>query len=214
MTIDEILSWVDRKFPNQESDANKVIDLDMVHKKVYMQLRKLSNDFVIYEDVTVAGQTFYNLPIGGKCKIEDIVRIDVETGVGTDEFDTFEYAGVKDEITDSQVYMRGESGTYALLDNEVPISAAGKKIMMYYYPRPATLTSSDLTAVPDLDTDYHPVLCYMLINELASQGNNPDTEIADYYQKKADEFLKEVFLALAEKQANARTKSNECDEIW
>jgi len=212
MTLDEILSKVDRVYPNQESDANKVLDIDMIHKKVYMQLRKLSNDFLIYEDVTVADQTFYNLPTG--CRIEDIIRIDIETGVDTDEYDTFEYVGIKDEIAGLQVYMRGEEGTYALFDDETPIATAAKNIMIYYYPRPTTLTSSDLTVVPDLDEDYHPILCDLLIVELANQGHNPDTEIADYYQKRADEFMNKIILALQERQAAARTKTNECDEWW
>lgn len=212
MTIDEILSYVDRKYPNQETDANKIVDLNMIHKKIYMQLRKLSNDVVIYEDTTVASQSFYNLP--ATCRIEDIIRIDIETGVATNEYDTFEYAGIKDDISERQVFMRAESGTYALFDNESPIATTGKRIMIYYYPRPAELSSSNLNAVPDLDVDYHPILCYLLINELASQGNNPDTEIADYYQKKADEMMNQIILALADRQSRARTKTNEATEIW
>jgi hypothetical protein len=210
-TVQEIVNYVNRKYPNQETDANKVADLDMIHKDVYLRIRRLSNDFVIYEDITIAGQTFYNLP--SSIRIEDVVRIDVETGVNSDNYDTFEYAGVKDEVSGRQVYMRGESGTYALMDDEEPIAAGGKNIMLYYYPRPSDLSSSNMTAIPALDVDYHSILKYLLIVELANQGHNPDTEIADYWQKKADEKMREIESALAERIASARTKT-ECDEIW
>ena len=216
-TIQEILDYVNRKYPNQETTANKVLDLDMIHKDVYMKVRKLSNEYLSYEDVTVANQTFYNFPNqneNNEVRIEDVVRIDVETGVASDQYDTFEYAGVKDEILDRQVYMRSENGTYALFDDEEPIADGGKRIMLYYYPRPDDLLSSVLTAVPELDVDYHTILKYLLIVELANQGHNPDTEIADYWQKKADEYMVQITRALAERQANARTKTNECDEHW
>lgn len=212
MTLTQIIAYVNRKYPNQETDANKVLDLDMIHKDVFMKIRKLSNDYVIYQDATVADQSFYNLPTG--CRVEDIVRLDVETGVDTEIYDTFEYAGIKDTITDRKVYLRAEEGTYAMFDNEDPIAVTGKNIMMYYYPRPTTLLSSTMSQVPDLDTDYHSVLCYLLIVEMANLGHNPDTEIADYWQKKADEMMNQIVLSLAERQAAARTKTNECDEIW
>jgi hypothetical protein len=86
--------------------------------------------------------------------------------------------------------------------------------MMYYYPRPATLLVSTLTQVPDLDPDYHSILCYLLIVELANQGHNPDTEIADYWQRKADENMNQIILSLADRASRARTKTNEADEVW
>lgn len=195
-TLAEIIAYVDRKYPNSETDANKCIDLNFIHTSVFLEIQRLKNDHVIWADVTVADQTFYNLPTNGK--IEDIVNISIETAVDSDEFDDYIYKGVNDDIRGINCYMRAEAGTYAILSSEEPIDTAGLDILVYYYKRPITFTSADLTVVPELDTDYHELLRYGLIAELASQGHNPDTEVADFWQRKFDESLMRIKDSLAD----------------
>ena len=46
LTITEIIAWVDRYFPNQVSDANCILDLDVVQKEVFIDLKRLKNEFI------------------------------------------------------------------------------------------------------------------------------------------------------------------------
>jgi cellulose biosynthesis protein BcsQ len=43
MTIQQIINWVNRKYPNQETDANKIIDLNDIYKEVFLKLQLLDN---------------------------------------------------------------------------------------------------------------------------------------------------------------------------
>lgn len=206
-TLAEIIAYADRKYPNQETDANKCIDLNLIHTKVFLEIQRLKNDYVIWSDVTVADQTFYNLPTNGK--IEDIVNISIETAVDSDEFDNYIYKGINDEIQGIKCYMRAEAGTYALLNSEEPLDTTGLDILVYYYKRPIAFDSSDLTVIPELDEDYHDLLRYGLIVELANQGHNPDTEIADYWQRKYDESLNTIKNSLANSKPISTYELNE-----
>ena len=72
-----------------------------------------------------------------------------------------------------------------MLKDGDPIDTAGYEIRIYYFRTPNTLTAT--TDTPQLEDQYHNLLKYGLISMIASQGHNPDTQIADYYQRKFDE---------------------------
>jgi hypothetical protein len=215
LTIQEILNYVDRKFPNQESTANKVIDLNKIYTEVFVKLKRLSNTYSLdATDVTVADQEEYDLPTG--VKIEDILKLEVETADGSDEYDVFEYAGLNDSIRNKQVFMKGSAETkYYLYDDELALTSADRTIRIYYNVRPITFSAGTLTAVPNIDLEYHSLLCYALIVELASQGNNPYRDVANYYQQKYDEFMFEVMKDIEDRAtSNGRLYIKEQKERW
>jgi hypothetical protein len=206
-TVQEIIAYADRRFPNSESDANKIIDLDGIHKKVYIRINKLANKFETHNDVTVKDQLTYQFP--DDCSAENVILLQVSNDNGKEWYD-FEYKGLLDDIN-GRCWTKTPDG-YALVENGEPIASNDRGIRIYYYPRPATLTA--VTDTPELDADYHDLLKYALVNELASQGHNPDTEIADYYQRKFDEFMQVVEYNLTERTNSKATISSVVEEEW
>jgi len=214
-TIQQIVDYADRKYENTETDANKVSDLNDIHTNVYVKIAKLKNKYEIYETDTVADQLTYSLP--SDCSLDNIIAVKVSrstTITSSTAWNTYEYAGLNDDTAVG--YWYGDAGTsvIALLDYDMPIAATGYSIRIFYYKRPNTLTSSDMTVIPELDADYHDLLKYGLIQAIASQGANPDTEIADYWQKKFDEFMVDVERNLSEKYNTNPTQSSQCEEYW
>lgn len=212
-TITEIIAYADRKFPNSETDANKIIDINGMHKKIYVQIARLKNDYEIYETVTIANQLTYSLP--SNCTIDNIISISVSqstTITASTEWDTYEYAALTDKVDTGYYYARATSSTFALTKDGLPISTAELSIRIFYYKTPAALSAVGDT--PELDSDYHDLLKYSLIQDLASQGHNPDTEIADYWQKKYDEFLDEVKENLSDRSNSASNLGNQVSEYW
>jgi hypothetical protein len=191
------VDYAKRKCPSLETDANLVIDLNDIHTELFVKLKRLSAQYEQYEASTVADQPAYTLPTG--CKFENIIKVQVGTSSENTDYDEYKYAPIVTDIAAGNFYVQGTEGTYFLFQDELAINEAGRSIRIFYYPRPTEFTSSDMTVVPDLDEDYHNYLKYRLIAEIASQGNNPRTQIADYWQRKADEFLADITRSLSDR---------------
>jgi hypothetical protein len=101
------------------------------------------------------------------------------------------------------------------VDN-TPIVTAGLTLRIWYYPSPAELASDEagLAASPELDEDYHDLLIYALVNYLASIGDNPDTQVADYWQAKYDELMAKVKSDLINDYSARPTQSTQSKEWW
>ena len=108
-TVQEIINWVDRKYFNKETDANKIIDLNVHYKNLFNRMQQLTDSFEIAESYTIADQATYNLPT--KAKIYTIKKILVsrvtydEIDSGT-EWDEYKYAGLSDIIDYGTYYGR------------------------------------------------------------------------------------------------------------
>lgn len=213
MTGTEIIAWVDRKYPNQESTANKVIDLNQIHKEVYIRLKRLKHEYEEYEDLTVANQLEYTLPTD--CTIDNIISIQVSESpdiTTSTTFNEYTYAGLKDTIDNGYHYTFSPDGKYLLSDYGDAIDTSGKLIKILYYETPVAITAASDT--PELDSQYHMLLCYGLVQTLAAQGHNPDVEIADYYQQKFDEYFVTIENDLSDKFNSAPTNYNQVKEWW
>lgn len=227
-TIREIIDWADRKYPNSESDANKVIDLNDIHKEVYIRISKAKNEREIWsfttevitnEDGSIVGIPAYDLP--ADCKIELIDSVKISQTVSPSSPESYvdcDYAGIDDDIASGYFYF--DSGVnpdtgYNMIglanDGDV-INTADLEVRVYYTKRPEVIDA--VTDTPSLDPDYHALLKYALVNSLASQGNNPDTEIADFYQKKYDDFLKIIEDDIEQKYNKTPNRISQNVEQW
>ncbi|MFA4854185.1 MAG: hypothetical protein WC616_02410 [Candidatus Omnitrophota bacterium] len=212
-SIQQIVDFVDRKYPNSETDANKVSDLNDIHKRVYVKMSRLKNETEKYEITSIASQLTYNLPADGK--IDDVALVLVPQSItitASTEWEECEFAGIKDDTTTGYYYGDGGNGLISFLYDDLPIATAGLSIRLFYWKRPNALSSADMSATPELDEDYHDVLKFQLVSELASQGHNPDTEIADFWQRKADEFLRDIETNLSERYNKTPTQSCQAEE--
>lgn len=207
--IAAILSYVDRKYPNQESEANKITDLDAIHKRIYVHINRLSSNFVIHTDVTIADQLTYLFPTN--CLPENVDLLQVSDNSGNVWYQ-FKYAGIRDYISDGRYWTKNTEGSYALAEFGELIPVNDRGIQIFYYKTPATISIA--TDIPELDEKYHDLLKYALISELASQGHNPDTEIADFYQRKYDEFMADVQDKLADAISGRPTRRAQAEEDW
>ena len=209
-TVQEIITWVDRKYPNSETDANMIIDLNGIQDEVFVKLSRLRHDHEIYADTTVADQLSYNLP--SNCTIDNIIAIKVSTDSDATDWDTYKYAGLLTDTSTGKWFGIGTDSTYILLDDDAAIDTADLSIRIFYYKTPAALSA--VTDTPELYSQYHNLLKYALCQTLAAQGQNPDTEIADYWQRKYDEFFEQVEANLTEKFNSAPATTTQIEEVW
>lgn len=212
-TVAQIIAYANRKYPNTETDANKIIDINDLHKKIYVQIARLKNDYEIYETTTIADQLTYSLP--SNCTIDNIISIRVSESTAisaSTAWNTYEYAALNDKIDSGYYYARATDRVFALVEDGLPICTAGLSIRIFYYKTPAALAAT--TDTPELDSDYHDTLKYGLIQALACQGHNPDAEVADYWQRKYDEFLDDVKENLSDRSNSASNISNQSTEWW
>lgn len=203
-TLREIIDYAKRKYPSSESDANCIIELNDIQTNIHLELKKLKNEYTTTTIHSVASQEDYDLP--ALCRMEDIIKITVDDIDGE-----FYYAGISDDTLIGNYYQRSATITkFKLLIDDAAITTTDSHIIVSYYPRPTTFTAASET--PTLDADYHAVYKYALVNVLASQGDNPDTEIADYYQKKYDELMSKIKESLSDRLNNAPTRRPEMKE--
>jgi hypothetical protein len=197
-TVQEIIDFVNRKYPNSgETTENMQKDLDDIHKEVFVKILKLKNEQQIWSFTTLSDFPIYDLP--ADCSIDLIISVQVSKTANpgsASEYDTYQYAGLQDDVLSGYFFYDGgknpdtgysKIGLVADGDN---IQTDGLEVRVFYYKRPNALTT--VNDIPNLNPDYHSLLKYALITSLASGGHNPDTEIADYYQAKFDEFFKDI----------------------
>jgi len=212
-TLQGIINFLNRKYPNHgESNANIINDLDMIHKDIYLRLRRLSNNYDIYEFDTVADLLYYYIPV--HMKIEDIEKVMVSIDILGTRFEAYSVRGLKDSLIFGRYYGRGADGTLFLMKDTKAITQTGLKVHLYYFARPTDLNPDNLTQVPDLDEDYHDLLKFGIVQEMASQGHNPDTEIANYYQQKFDEKFDRVKKDIESKLKKVSLKIPQVEERW
>lgn len=215
-TIQEIITYADRKYPNQETDANKVLDLNDIHKNIFTKISRLKNAYEIYDTDTIADQLTYTLP--SDCLINNVITILVSSTTeaisNSTVWNKCDFAGLNDSNEGGYFWGDGGGSVFSLAYNGLPLTLTGLSIRIFYYPEPAELLSSALSATPDLDEYYHSLLKYALIQDLASQGQNPDTSVADYWQYKYDEFMKEIEEDLNNKYNQNPTSNNQIKEVW
>lgn len=219
-TVQEIIDWVARKYPNHgETDANLIKDLNDIHKEIYTKISRIKNKREIWSFQTVANLAAYDLSDG--CTMDMIVSVQVSNTVNpstAEDYDTYEYAGLNDDISSGYYYYDGgtnpDTGVNMIglvIDGDI-IQTADLEARVYYNVRANELTL--VTDTPNLNADYHTLLKYALVSSVASQGNNPDTEIADFYQRKFDEFFKVIQDDIAQRYNQTSNRISQCEEHW
>ena len=115
-SLTQIVAYVDRKYPNGETTANKIIDLNYIHTRVYTKIQRMKNQYEQWEITVVDGTPSYAL--ASDCRVENILRVEVGTDANNTEFEEFEYVGINDDITNRKVYGRGTETTIFLFDDD------------------------------------------------------------------------------------------------
>lgn len=215
-TITELKSWINNKYPKSVSiystDALLATDLNDAQDEVFIDLdNRLGNDYKISTSiVTVANQLAYDLP--SDCIITNIVKIEVANSSG--EYEEYKKIGIAEYLPYGKYYTRGEIGKFNLYFDRAAITTSDLTIKIYYYPSPATLSSSSMSTVPSLNVKYHNLLKYKLAQKCSSTGENPDVEIANYYEMLYQEYLAKVKEEIQSNDATCGEYGNQTEERW
>lgn len=221
-TVQEIITWVSRKYPNHgETDANLVKDLNDIHKEVFTKISRVKNDREIWSFKTVTNPALPAYELADDCTMDMIISVQVSKIVSpasVEDYNTYEYAGINDDISSGYYYFDGGVNTttgvnmIGLISDGDIIQTANLEVRVYYNKRPVEITA--VTNTPSLNPDYHTLLKYALVSSVASQGNNPDTEIADFYQRKFDEFFKDIQEDISQRYNQTPNQISQSEEYW
>lgn len=186
MLVSAILAYAKGKYPKAANtalftEASMITDLDMIHKEEYEKFMQLTNHYKTDKTVlTVANQLEYTLP--SNCFVENIIQLSIAIGT---EYYIFDYADGEQDITNGNYYRYGSA------ENKIEVTKDGKAIdtdgyviTLKFYPTPTAITTT--TQTPDINADWHNLLCYRLINRLAMSGENPDVDVANIWQSEYD----------------------------
>lgn len=200
-TAGQIIDWVNRYYPNIESTANKLIDLDQIHKSVYEKIIRQKNITSMFTDYTIADQ--YTYTFISDCKPDNIFKILVSDTVTSSidentKWQEYQFADLGKDVESGYYWTPLTRTTYILIKDGLPLPTSDWEIRIYYYNSPVSITLT--TQTPTLDEEYHDLLKYALVQMLASEGDNPDTEVANYYQLKYQERFNEITDSMAERR--------------
>lgn len=214
-TVQQIINYATRYYPNAVSDANLIIDIDTIHKAVYNRIIRQKNIYTLETGYTVADQLTVTIPT--TCLPENIIKIEISSDItGSIDDDTvwqeYERKSLNETIDSGYIWGVVNSTTIILAVDGEPIDTTNYEIRYYFYPNPTALTA--VTDTPDLDAEYHDLLYFGLIQTIASQGQNPDTEVANYYQKKFDERIMQIEESMRERYDNAPIELDRLESRW
>lgn len=161
MTLQEIINMADRKYPNALTTAQKVSILNEFQRQLFRTIYK--KETATTWDI-VTDQYLYPLHFN-KGKVIDI------TVKGSDGYNDYDYEANADSETDSPYYYLYEN-SIALYPTPTANVTAG--LMVLHYVEPNELLSSALTETPDFDKDFHMILVYGLLIEMAEDDQRID----------------------------------------
>lgn len=187
MTLQQILTKISLYYPHSYTNAEVVSILNDALLEIYKDCSiKGEHNFA-----TVKDQKLYSIPSG--MEMGNIIYFGITHDLTiTDKSYFIPYFYEPDPYNN----LNGGYKFYDGLNNKFgvyPIPTSNEWTgRVIYNKRPATLSESTLTAVPDIITDAHLLLVYKAIMELAGAGNNPDIEIVNIYTIKYNDLYKQI----------------------
>jgi hypothetical protein len=201
VTLNEIITKIKRYYPKAETwlDAEIVSILNDEQREIFRELQLTD----IYEFETVQGQMTYSLP--SNCEIEFISYVGLtKDNPITDKsrFQKYTPAETNEQLIGYRYFdaFNGLIGLYPVPD------ATGYNVRLIYEKRPALLDVNNLTAIPELREDWHRILVYAAIAEIAGAGSNPDITIVNNYTQKYNKLMEEIVLAKYRNRPFPKTK--------
>lgn len=197
-TVGEIIDFVDKIYPKSINVAGEVVIpiLNDIHNDVHLELAKFKKNPQL--GVIQLGSSLphiislvdTNVVIKDKmflAKNNENCLLSSDEKIKLVEFGEFYY--------DDKYYynITSESSITILKNGECATDLLDKgytHAKYIYYPNPNTL--DDLNDIPNLDSKYHDLLKFKLIQRLASMGENPDADVANYWDAEYKELLQKV----------------------
>jgi hypothetical protein len=217
-TVQEIIDYAELAYPRVAdiSDANKIVVLNQIMEEIYNKILRVRWEYDYDSTNTVADQASYVLP--ADCKPDNIIKVmvsqDEESEIDTNtEWDEFTYIGLLDDydISSGNFYTCEDDVIYLFKDGE-PISQNSLVFKLYYFRDPSKMIS--VSETPEVEAKYHNLFKYGLIQFVASIGDNPEIDIANYWQAKYDEEMVIAIKNINDKFNSAPLQSRQVKEYW
>lgn len=171
-TITELLTDIDLRYRNSFTTDQKVKWMNIVQVQIFQKVRHEAEPFYF---TTVATQAFYPLP--SDCDFKGVKQVAIETKASSGEYRPLEYVSVEStERFSEKDYFYSIQGESNLFLNPIPTSTdEGKRVYIYYNKKPAELSSSNTSATPDLEENFHELLVLGTLERIAmSRGEYED----------------------------------------
>ena len=186
-TTGQLLDKVKLYYPpaSNFTDAQIVDVMNDVQREIFRELQEEA----MYEFQTIAHQALYSMPSNMAIEFIKYVGVTSDTTI-TDSscFQEYTYARPDEEMRYHK-YFNGYNNLIGLYP--VP-STTGYNVKIIYEERPTLLSENILAASPDLSEDWHRILVYGAIMELAGAGANPDIEIVNNYTIKYNQMMMDM----------------------
>lgn len=203
MNAAELISLIDKEYPNVWADAVKIAWINEAQSQLYTYMNdNLRTNFELY---TVKNEPLYSLP--KDCKIENIEIVELFREVPAMETS---YSYVIPYTPDKK-----NSGYYDGLFGQIGFSPAPEDdnytIKITYKGKPA-----DITATTDkltLDSDFIHLIKYFVLDKCASSGNKPDIAIASNFRAMYNDTLLRMSKIRGDRH-NAVPRKKRCNPWW
>lgn len=210
MTVTALLAYIDSLYPNAATTQEKIQFLNDA-------LNDVSRDFgPIIEDsttLTVDGQERYDYPSTMK-DINSIFMLDVAnttTPTLDSHWVTYRRQFMGGPKIGNIYYDAYQTSLGVRQFGLYPVPSADDYPVRIRYRRPlAQLSVTSLTAEPEIDSRYHNILAFYAAGMVAGSGDNPDAQIANYYNMAYRNGLQEMYrhYGLIKEGAKPKRKDN------
>lgn len=176
MKLQEILDEIAEKYPHSLSNDSVIRKINQVQNELFRTTYRVKNMGIYNLEKDVFA---YTLPFP-RTSLSDVVV----------EGQEYIYQDSKKESNIPFYYFIGKTGIgiYPTPNKDVPEGLA-----LFYYEYPTQLTTSDLNAVPDLDHDFHLLLVYGALVQIAETFN--DVAMVNNFTSKYNGLITEFFKA-------------------
>lgn len=166
----------------------------------------------IYEFDTIAGQALYNMASDMEIdKIKSVQMSDSTVIDGTEGYVTYEYAGINETLSGNCYYdALGQIGLYPVPST----SGSGYKVKIHYEASPVQLSTNTLTTIPSVNDEYQDILKWRACRDIAGSGNNPDANLAAYYQGLYDKLFRRIKMDYYKRKSKNPRENYHRSESW
>lgn len=182
-TLQQLLA--DKRFGKYTSiftTAEIISYMNITQRQIFT---KVPHEAIPFYFPTVASQALYPLP--PDCKPKGIRKVDIETAT-SGKYEELSYKALDDPVSDTEPFYSLIQQTMCL--NPIPDSTtAGRKVYIYYHKTPTELSESNLTATPDLETEYQELLILGALKRICEARK--DVAMVNNYSASYDDLFVE-----------------------
>lgn len=172
MKLQEILEEISEKYPHSLSNDSVIRKINQVQNELFRTTAKVKT-MAIYH--LQEGIFAYTLPFP-RTSLSDVVVQGRE----------YMYQDSKKAANDPFYYFIGSNGLGIF---PTPDKDVENGLSLFYYRYPNQLVSTDLNAVPDLDPDFHSLLIYGALVQIAE--NYSDVEMVNNFASRYNGLMNE-----------------------